>query len=204
MPARVAQTTTGRLLMMALMTTGPALLLLACEREVVTAAPAARPVRIITVEKSKAGTPLSFTGRVEAEDEVALAFRISGRLLESNGRVGDRVEAGQLVARLESQNELNTLRQAEAGLTAAQGQLTQARNQQPIVWSNRTACCFGLLRSPDADNRTGRPTRSHSADIKCPIWPTCAHSRPLPHPFTTHDLSSHARPASLVFVSSPL
>lgn len=128
MPARIARTTTGRLLMMALMTTAPALLLSACEREMVTAAPAARPVRIITVEKSKAGTPLSFTGRVEAEDEVALAFRISGRLLESNGKVGDRVDAGQLVARLESQNELNTLRQAEAGLAAAQGQLTQARN----------------------------------------------------------------------------
>ena len=32
------------------------------------------------------------------------------------------------MARLEPQNELNTLRQAQAGLAAAQGQLTQARN----------------------------------------------------------------------------
>jgi membrane fusion protein, multidrug efflux system len=72
--------------------------------------------------------PLTFTGRVEAEDEVALAFRISGRLLENNGKLGDRVQPGQVVARLESQNELNTLRQAQAGLAAAQGQLTQARN----------------------------------------------------------------------------
>jgi RND family efflux transporter MFP subunit len=65
---------------------------------------------------------------VEAEDEVALAFRISGRLLESSGKLGDRVKPGQVMARLESQNELNTLRQAQAGLAAAQGQLTQARN----------------------------------------------------------------------------
>jgi RND family efflux transporter MFP subunit len=72
--------------------------------------------------------PLSFSGRIEAEDEVALAFRISGRLLESNGKLGDRVQPGQVMARLESQNELNTLRQAQAGLAAAQGQLTQARN----------------------------------------------------------------------------
>jgi RND family efflux transporter MFP subunit len=103
-------------------------LLAACQREAETAAPEARPVRTATVEKSKAGVPLSFTGRVEAEDEVALAFRISGRLFENNGKLGDRVEAGQVMARLESQNELNTLRQAQAALAAAQGQLTQARN----------------------------------------------------------------------------
>ena len=103
-------------------------LLAACQREPETAAPAARPVRTITVEKSKAGVPLSFTGRVEAEDEVSLAFRISGRLLESNGKLGDRIQGGQVMARLESQNELNTLRQARAGLAAAQGQLTQASN----------------------------------------------------------------------------
>ena len=33
-----------------------------------------------------------------------------------------------MVARLESQNELNALRTAQANLGAAQGQLTQARN----------------------------------------------------------------------------
>src|SRR5215470_334303 len=42
--------------------------------------------------------------------------------------MGDRVQAGQLVARLEPQNELNALRAAQANLAAAQGQLTQARN----------------------------------------------------------------------------
>jgi RND family efflux transporter MFP subunit len=71
--------------------------------------------------------PLTFTGHIAAEDEVNIAFRISGRLLENDTKIGDRVEAGTLLARLESQNELNTLRQAQAGLAAAQGQLTQAR-----------------------------------------------------------------------------
>src|SRR5262249_38887450 len=81
-----------------------------------------------TVEKRETSVPLSFTGRVEAEDEISVAFRISGRLLANDTKTGDRVEVGQLLARLESQNELNTLRQAQAGLAAAQGQLTQARN----------------------------------------------------------------------------
>ena len=72
--------------------------------------------------------PVTLTGRIEAEDEVALAFRISGRVLENDLKLGDRVQPGQVVARLESQNELNALRAAQANLAAAQGQLTQARN----------------------------------------------------------------------------
>jgi len=104
-------------------------LLAACQRETETESPAVRPVRTVTVEKSKAGTQLTFTGRIEAEDEVSLSFRIAGRLLESNGKLGDRVERGQVIARLESQNEMNGLRQAQAALAAAQGQFVQARNQ---------------------------------------------------------------------------
>ena len=99
-----------------------------CSKEADTAAPQPRPVRIVTVEKSEAGAPVSLTGRIEAEDKVNLAFRIAGRLLENNLRVGDRVEAGQVVARLEPQNEQNTLRSAEAGYAAAEAALTQARN----------------------------------------------------------------------------
>jgi RND family efflux transporter MFP subunit len=100
-----------------------------CQRETETAAPAVRPVRTVTVEKSKAGTQLTFTGRIEAEDEVSLSFRVGGRLLENNNKLGDRVERGQVIARLEPQNEMNGLRQAQAALAAAQGQLVQARNQ---------------------------------------------------------------------------
>jgi RND family efflux transporter MFP subunit len=106
-----------------------AALLAACGREPETATPAARPVRTLTVEKSQAGTQLTFTGRIEAEDEVSLSFRIGGRLLENNTKLGDRLNTGQVVARLESQNEMNGLRQAQAALAAAEGQLVQARNQ---------------------------------------------------------------------------
>jgi RND family efflux transporter MFP subunit len=102
--------------------------LASCGQETSTATPEARPVRTVTVEKRQAGAPITLVGRIEAEDEVALAFRISGRLLQNDGKLGDRVTAGQVVARLESQNELNGLRAAKAALTAAQGQLTQARN----------------------------------------------------------------------------
>src|SRR5262245_16967799 len=107
---------------------GVPLMLAACQRETDVAAPGARPVRTVTVEKREAGVPITLTGRIEAEDEVALAFRIAGRVLENDSKLGDRVEPGQVLARLESQNERNALRAAQANLAAAQGQLTQARN----------------------------------------------------------------------------
>jgi RND family efflux transporter MFP subunit len=105
-----------------------AALVAGCEQQVAAAKPEVRPVRALTVEKRAAGEPVILTGRIEAEDEVNLAFRISGRVLKSELNTGDQVRAGQLVARLESQNELNALRAAQANLGAAQGQLTQARN----------------------------------------------------------------------------
>jgi membrane fusion protein, multidrug efflux system len=103
-------------------------LLAACSQQAETAAPEARPVRTVTVERRDAGVPITLTGRIEAEDEVALSFRIAGRILENELKVGDQVKPGQLIARLESQNELNTLRAAKANLAAAQANATQARN----------------------------------------------------------------------------
>jgi RND family efflux transporter MFP subunit len=99
-----------------------------CSQQAETSAPEARPVRTVTVETRQAGVPITMTGRIEAEDEVARSFRIGGRILESDLKVGNRVEPGQLIARLESQNELNSLRAAKANLAAAQAQLTQSRN----------------------------------------------------------------------------
>ena len=120
------------------------ILLAACSAENEPQKTEARPVRTITVETRNAGTPITLPGRIEAEDEVALGFRIAGRILENNTRLGDRTEPGQVLARLELQNELNSLRQAKAALAAAQGQLVQARNhferQQTLLeqgWTTR-------------------------------------------------------------------
>jgi RND family efflux transporter MFP subunit len=71
---------------------------------------------------------VTLTGRIEAEDEVTLGFRIAGRVLENSRKLGDQITPGQVVARLESQNEMNALRTAKANLAAAEGQLVVARN----------------------------------------------------------------------------
>jgi len=119
---------TGRLPGIAFLILALPAMLAACRPEPEATTPEARPVRTVVAEKREAGVPITLTGRIEAEDEVTLGFRISGRVIENDLKLGDNVKTGQLIARLEPQNELNGLRTAQANLAAAQGQLTQARN----------------------------------------------------------------------------
>jgi RND family efflux transporter MFP subunit len=97
-----------------------------CDRaEKQTEAPV-RPVRVITVSEQKAGETVSLSGVVEAKTEVDLAFRIGGRMVKRFVNVGDRVEAGQLIAQLDSQDEENAVRAARANLSAAEGKFIEA------------------------------------------------------------------------------
>jgi len=48
-------------------------------------------VRTVTVAKREIGETVAFTGRIEAENESRLAFRIGGRMIERFVNVGDRV-----------------------------------------------------------------------------------------------------------------
>ena len=111
----------GVVLMLALLP-----LLAACKQEAEAPPAAPRQVRTTVIAQRDGATTMSLTGRIEAEDEVPLAFRIGGRLLENNGKLGERMQKGDLVARLESQNEENQLRAATAALAAAQAQYNQA------------------------------------------------------------------------------
>lgn len=106
-----------------------ALLLLAgCEDAAPPPAPEIRPVRVIAAERSAGGDVVSLTGTVQAEAQVNLAFRIDGRMVERLVNVGDTVRPGQVVARLNRDNEENGLRAARASLVAARGQLREAEN----------------------------------------------------------------------------
>lgn len=102
-------------------------LLAACEQAVEVPPASVRQVRTVEIEKRQVAENLSLTGRIEAEDEIALAFRLGGRVLENNGTLGARVLSGDLVARLEPQNEENQLRADTAALAAAEAQYNQAR-----------------------------------------------------------------------------
>ena len=104
-----------------------ALSLVACGSQDEQETQEVRPVRTVTVDRREAGMAVVLTGRIEAEDEASLAFRLSGRMIERLVSLGATVEPGQVIGRLEPLNEQNALRAAQANLRAAEGQLVEAR-----------------------------------------------------------------------------
>jgi len=90
--------------------------------------PEIRPVRVLTVDTRVAGQSVSLVGTVQAENEINQSFRIDGRIIERTVNVGDTVRAGQLIARLDSQNEETSLNAARAQLAAARAQFIEADN----------------------------------------------------------------------------
>lgn len=104
------------------------LILASCGRDSQEDEQATRPVRTVVIEKSKLGETVELTGVIQPENEAGLSFRIGGRIIERFVGSGDVVRLGQLLARLDSQNEMNGLRSAQARLSAAQGRLREARN----------------------------------------------------------------------------
>jgi RND family efflux transporter MFP subunit len=109
-----------------------------------TPAPEPRPVRTVTVEGGAAGEIVSLTGQVRAKDQVSLAFRIDGRMIERPAHVGDVLKTGQVIARLDPQNQQNELRTAQANLASAEAVLAEARltfgRQQRLLkdgWTTR-------------------------------------------------------------------
>lgn len=98
--------------------------LAACEG---THDPEVSPVRVHvqTVEKVPFAPVVSLTGSVQARGRSDLSFRVGGKLVERYVEIGDHVNAGQLLARLDPQEQKNTLLTAEAALLATQSRLKQ-------------------------------------------------------------------------------
>lgn len=118
-----------------------------------------RPVRAVVVEERGGERVVSLSGVIAAEREVDLAFRIGGRLVERGVGVGDTVEAGTLVGRLDDVNEENALLSAQANVTAAEARLVEAEldfgrqqhlYQREVVARARLDNAAQVLRSAQA------------------------------------------------------
>jgi RND family efflux transporter MFP subunit len=103
------------------------LVLAGCDRAEAPPAPEIRPVRVMTVADREMGRVIALTGTVQARTEVNLSFRIDGRMVERLVNIGDTVKAGQVIARLDTQNEENAVRSARASVAAAAGKAAEAR-----------------------------------------------------------------------------
>ena len=102
--------------------------LAACQRAAEAPPPEMRPVRATTIGKGESGGRWSLTGTVQAQNEINLSFRIDGRLIERTVDIGDNVKPGQLIARLDPQNEESGLQSVRAQIAGANARLLEARN----------------------------------------------------------------------------
>jgi HlyD family secretion protein len=87
--------------------------------------------RTVPVRKGTLQVTVSASGSLEPVRQVDLGFDVSGKVAEVSVDIGDRVTAGQVLARLDTISLELSLRQAEAQLKSAQAQLAKA--QQPAT-----------------------------------------------------------------------
>jgi len=101
-----------------------------CEKEKSEEESVVRPVRSITVEPHALSDSITLTGTIEPRAEINLGFRIAGKLVERSVDVGDAIDPGDVLARLDDQDQRNALLAAQGDLAKAEAERTRAVNAE--------------------------------------------------------------------------
>ncbi|MDH4285666.1 MAG: efflux RND transporter periplasmic adaptor subunit [Gallionellaceae bacterium] len=111
------------------------LLLAACEKPSAPPPEPLRPVKTLQVGATPAQGGLSLAGEVRARHEAPLAFRVAGKITECKFNLGDTVQHGQLLARLDpedyrlsEQASAASVAENKSGQTLAEAELTRFRS----------------------------------------------------------------------------
>ena len=144
-----------------------ALLLAACSAETAPAPRAERPVQVQSVAYQAEDAARDFVGVVRARYETDLGFRVGGKMVARLVNMGDRVHAGDVIARLDPEDLRLQVESAEAELAAATTNLNQisadferyetlkARGYASIADFDRKTAAKG-----EAESRLARAKRS--------------------------------------------
>lgn len=120
-----SSSTSRRLLGLAAAAT-TSLLVAGCQRAEDAAELPPRPVKTVAVSFSPEDTFGSLVGDVQPRTETNFGFRQGGEIRERDVDVGDRVEVGAVLARLDTEDAQDAVRKAEANLFAAQSNFDNA------------------------------------------------------------------------------
>ena len=86
-----------------------------CRGEAAVQEQVVRPVKVAVVAQATQGRTLTYSGVVRPRIESALGFRVPGKIVARVVNVGDRLEVGQVIARLDETD----LKLAESAARAA-------------------------------------------------------------------------------------
>ncbi|MCS3859540.1 efflux RND transporter periplasmic adaptor subunit [Salinibacter ruber] len=110
---------------------GAAVLLSACGAESASAPPLeppVRPVKMHTVQEAGATPAREYPGTVSAAETATLSFELPGTVVDLPVQEGERVEAGQLIARLDGTDAQSRLQSARATRNAARSAYERAKS----------------------------------------------------------------------------
>ncbi|MHA6641215.1 efflux RND transporter periplasmic adaptor subunit [Mesorhizobium sp. A623] len=107
----------------------------ACTEAKTEPAAIVRPVKVVEIARTDGTRELDYSGAVKARTEMNLGFRVAGKIVERRVDIGDRVNPGDVLARIDPTDYALAVQTAEANLAAADKQvetsgLVQKRAQQ--------------------------------------------------------------------------
>jgi multidrug efflux system membrane fusion protein len=89
--------------------------------------PVVRPAKTAVVQEGGQLLQRSFTGVVQAADQVDLSFRIDGPLIDLPAKAGAQVKAGDVVAQIDPRDFKNKLKEVQGSLAGARAELEKMR-----------------------------------------------------------------------------
>lgn len=98
-----------------------------CNQEKAETQTIIRPVKVVEVAKPDEGREMQYSGAVRARTEIAMGFRVDGKVTQRLVDVGQHVKPGDVLARLDPVDYELSVRQAEAQLASAEKQVEISR-----------------------------------------------------------------------------
>lgn len=86
------------------------------------------PVEVAAIERGSIDLRRTFTGAVAAMAEFVVAPKVSGRIVELSVDLADTVKRGQVVARLDNDEYVQSVRQVQSDLAVAKANLAEAES----------------------------------------------------------------------------
>lgn len=105
-----------------------ALLVTACEEQVLEQAPVVRPVKVHTIGKADASSRREYPGSIRAFQHADMGFEVGGRITEFYVSEGDDVVQGEVLARLDARDYEADMKASQAHLRKAEADLRRSKN----------------------------------------------------------------------------
>ena len=118
--------------------------------------PALRPVKTVKITEAPLVRSITVTGTLAAEDQVALGFKVAGRVADVRVDLGSRVTQGQIVATLVDTDFALRVQQAQAALVQARVRLGLPAEGDNITVDPQNTALVRQRRAVAQDARLNR------------------------------------------------